>query len=111
MHRLRLWRYHPAGGGAHARKESVIYHDGETVFHELKSPLVGARYHSLVIDSATLPSNLEVSARTKDGVIMGVRNRRDMVEGIQFHPESILTPAGHDILINFLNMTILTGGK
>jgi para-aminobenzoate synthetase component 2 len=87
-------------------KESQIYHDGDTVFHGLPSPLVGARYHSLVIASDTIPLSLEVSARTEDGVIMGVRNRRDVVEGIQFHPESILTPTGHDILANFLRMSV-----
>lgn len=92
-------------------KESVIHHDGETVFRGLASPLTGARYHSLVIDMATLPSTLEVSAKTADGVIMAVRNRQDMVEGIQFHPESILTPDGHDILANFLGISILAGGK
>jgi para-aminobenzoate synthetase component 2 len=87
-------------------KESQIYHDGDTVFHGLPSPLVGARYHSLVIASDTIPLSLEVSARTEDGVIMGVRNRRDVVEGIQFHPESILTPTGYDILANFLGMSV-----
>jgi anthranilate synthase/aminodeoxychorismate synthase-like glutamine amidotransferase len=87
-------------------KDSIIHHDGETIFRSLESPLQGARYHSLVIDPATLPATLEVSARTEDGVIMGVRNRNDVVEGVQFHPESILTPAGHDILRNFLSMTV-----
>jgi para-aminobenzoate synthetase component 2 len=85
-------------------KTSLIFHDGETVFRGLPSPLVGGRYHSLIIDAGTMPASLEVSARTEDGVVMGVRNRRDMVEGIQFHPESILTPTGHDILSNFLNL-------
>lgn len=86
-------------------KDSLIYHDGGTVFHGLPSPLVGGRYHSLVIGAETLPPSLEVSARTEDGVIMGVRNRYDMVEGIQFHPESIMTPDGHDILSNFLSLS------
>jgi para-aminobenzoate synthetase component 2 len=85
-------------------KDSVIHHDGRTIFQGLTSPLSGARYHSLVIDAAAMPPALEVSARTEDGVIMAVRNRRDAVEGIQFHPESILTPAGHDILANFLKI-------
>ena len=85
-------------------KDSVVFHDGRTVFQGLASPLSGARYHSLVIDAAGVPSALEVSARTEDGVIMAVRNRRDAVEGIQFHPESILTPTGHDILANFLKL-------
>jgi para-aminobenzoate synthetase component 2 len=85
-------------------KDSLIYHDGDTVFRSLPSPLVGGRYHSLVIGAETAPASLEVSAWTEDGVIMGVRNRRDVVEGIQFHPESIMTPSGHDILTNFLNL-------
>jgi para-aminobenzoate synthetase component II len=87
-------------------KDSVITHDGETIFRGIPSPLTGARYHSLVIEAASVPPALEVSAKTEDGVVMAVRNRRDRVEGIQFHPESILTPAGHDILRNFLDMTV-----
>ena len=90
-------------------KESIIYHDGDTVFRGLPSPLVGGRYHSLVIDAGSVPATLEVSAKTGDGVIMGVRNRRDIVEGVQFHPESIMTPAGHNILSNFLKMSVPTG--
>ena len=92
-------------------KDSVISHDGKNIFHGVASPLTGARYHSLVIDAATLPSTLEVSAKTEDGVIMAVRNRQDTVEGIQFHPESILTPDGHSILLNFLGMSVLAGRK
>jgi anthranilate synthase/aminodeoxychorismate synthase-like glutamine amidotransferase len=90
-------------------KESIIYHDGDTVFRGLPSPLVGGRYHSLVIDAESVPATLEVSAKTGDGVIMGVRNRRDIVEGVQFHPESIMTPEGHNILSNFLKMSVPTG--
>ncbi|MFC1963837.1 anthranilate synthase component II [Chloroflexota bacterium] len=86
-------------------KVSFIFHDGETVFHALPSPLVGGRYHSLVIESGSVPSSLEVSARSDTGEIMGVRNREDVVEGVQFHPESILTDYGHEILTNFLNLT------
>ncbi len=85
-------------------KTSLIYHDGDTVFRGLPSPLVGGRYHSLVIDAGSVPEMLEVSARTEEGEIMGVRNRQDVVEGIQFHPESILTEKGHDILANFLSL-------
>ena len=85
-------------------KTSVIHHDGKTIYHGLPSPLVGGRYHSLVIDSESLPASLEVSARTEEGEIMGVRNRIDVIEGIQFHPESILTERGHDILANFLSL-------
>jgi anthranilate synthase/aminodeoxychorismate synthase-like glutamine amidotransferase len=91
-------------------KESLIYHDGETVFRGLPSPLVGGRYHSLVIDTESVPAALEISAKTGDGVIMGVRNRRDAVEGVQFHPESIMTPEGHNILSNFLGLS-LPGGR
>jgi anthranilate synthase/aminodeoxychorismate synthase-like glutamine amidotransferase len=87
-------------------KDSLIYHDGETVFRGLESPLSGGRYHSLVIDAESVPASLEVSAKTEDGVIMAVRNRHDVVEGIQFHPESIMTPAGHDILSNFLELSV-----
>jgi anthranilate synthase/aminodeoxychorismate synthase-like glutamine amidotransferase len=90
-------------------KESLIYHDRDTVFRGLPSPLVGGRYHSLVIDAESVPAALEVSAMTGDGVIMGVRNRRDSVEGVQFHPESIMTPTGHDILSNFLKMSTSAG--
>ena len=91
-------------------KNSLVYHDGETVFKGLPSPLVGGRYHSLVIDAETMPASLEVSARTEAGEVMGVRNRQDVVEGVQFHPESILTDNGHDILTNFLSLSLPEGG-
>lgn len=91
-------------------KNSLVYHDGETVFKGLPSPLVGGRYHSLVIDAETMPASLEVSARTEAGEVMGVRNRQDVVEGVQFHPESILTDNGHDILTNFLSLSAPEGG-
>jgi len=90
-------------------KESVIFHDGETVFRGLESPLAGGRYHSLVIAAESIPASLEVSAKTEEGVIMGVRNRRDFVEGIQFHPESIMTPTGHTMLSNFLEFAVPAG--
>ena len=83
-------------------KQSLVFHDGRTLFHDLVSPLSGGRYHSLVVECATLPVGLEISARTADGEIMGLRDGGRMVEGIQFHPESILTPHGRDILDNFL---------
>jgi anthranilate synthase/aminodeoxychorismate synthase-like glutamine amidotransferase len=89
-------------------KESLVYHDGETIFQGLASPLVGGRYHSLVISPDSVPASLEISAKTEDGVVMGVRNRQDGVEGVQFHPESIMTPTGHEILANFLRMTLVT---
>jgi len=83
-------------------KTSEIFHDGRTIFAGLPSPLVGTRYHSLIVDDEHLPADLEVSARTKDGVIMGVRHRRALLEGVQFHPESVLTEHGHELLRNFL---------
>jgi len=85
-------------------KTSRIHHDGRTIFTGVPSPLVGTRYHSLVIDEAGLPACLEVSARAEDGVIMGVRHRAALVEGVQFHPESVLTEHGHAMLKNFLDL-------
>jgi anthranilate synthase component II len=85
-------------------KTSRIHHDGRTVFHGIPSPLVATRYHSLVVEEVGLPDCLEVSARTEDGVIMGVRHRALLVEGVQFHPESILTEHGHAVLRNFLRL-------
>ena len=85
-------------------KTSMIHHDGKTIFEGLENPFVATRYHSLIIKRSTLPSCLEVSAETKDGVIMGVRHREFMVEGVQFHPESILTTVGKDLLRNFTRM-------
>jgi anthranilate synthase/aminodeoxychorismate synthase-like glutamine amidotransferase len=83
-------------------KTSQIEHRGEGVFAGLPSPLTATRYHSLVIDASTLPAELEVTAWTSDGIVMGVRHTSLPVEGVQFHPESILTVAGHDLLHNFL---------
>ena len=83
-------------------KTSRIHHDGRTIFTGLPAPITGTRYHSLVIDPDRLPPSLEVSARTEDGVVMGVRHRTAIVEGVQFHPESVLTECGHAILRNFL---------
>ncbi len=88
-------------------KESMVYHDGESVFQGIPSPITAGRYHSLIIEAETMPATLEITAKTEDGVVMGVRNRRDMVEGVQFHPESIMTPEGHNILSNFLKMGVL----
>ena len=83
-------------------KTSSIHHTGTGVFAGLPEPLEATRYHSLVVDPDTVPDVLEVTATTTDGVIMGLRHRRHWVEGVQFHPESILTSAGHDLLRNFL---------
>ncbi len=84
-------------------KVSLIHHDGRTLFQGLPQPFEATRYHSLVIEPNSLPECLEVSARTSDGVIMAVRHRGCAVEGVQFHPESILTTVGKDLLRNFLN--------
>jgi para-aminobenzoate synthetase component 2 len=87
-------------------KSSQVFHDGRTIFNNIPNPLQGGRYHSLVVvKDDNFPSELEVSAWTADGVVMGIRHKRDVVEGVQFHPESIMTPSGHDILRNFLNCT------
>jgi anthranilate synthase/aminodeoxychorismate synthase-like glutamine amidotransferase len=83
-------------------KTSSVQHDGKGVFRGLPNPLLGIRYHSLAIMPETVPPELEVTARTDSGVIMGVRHRVHPVEGIQFHPESIMTQAGKDLLRNFL---------
>jgi anthranilate synthase/aminodeoxychorismate synthase-like glutamine amidotransferase len=83
-------------------KTSEILHDGTGVFSGLVSPLTATRYHSLTLAPASIPDDLIVTARTADGVVMGVRHRSLSVEGVQFHPESILTGQGHDLLANFL---------
>jgi len=83
-------------------KTSAIHHDGRGVFVGLPDPFTATRYHSLVVDPATVPDVLEVTARTSDGVIMGLRHRTLAVEGVQFHPESLLTPEGPTLLSNFL---------
>ena len=83
-------------------KTSAIYHDQKTIFQGLASPFNAIRYHSLVIEQESLPDCLEISAQAEDGEIMGVRHKKYPVEGIQFHPESILTPNGKRILKNFL---------
>jgi anthranilate synthase/aminodeoxychorismate synthase-like glutamine amidotransferase len=85
-------------------KTSMIHHDGKTIFAGLPNPFEATRYHSLIIKRETLPSVLEVTAWTEDGVIMGVRHKQFTVEGVQFHPESILTGAGKDLLRNFLKL-------
>ena len=86
-------------------KTSPIEHHGVGVFAGLPSPLTATRYHSLVLDPDTIPDALEVTARSPDGIVMGVRHRHFDVEGVQFHPESILTGCGHDLLRNFLDRT------
>jgi anthranilate synthase/aminodeoxychorismate synthase-like glutamine amidotransferase len=83
-------------------KTSPIYHKGVGVFRDLPSPFTATRYHSLIVERATLPPSLEITAETEDGIIMGLRHRELDIEGVQFHPESILTPVGKDLLANFI---------
>ena len=85
-------------------KTSSVTHLGVGVLRDLPSPFVATRYHSLVIDPATMPDVLEVTAQTADGIVMAVRHRDYPVEGVQFHPEAILTEGGHNIVANFLAM-------
>ena len=85
-------------------KTSDIFHDGRTIFGGLPCPFRATRYHSLVVSPVTFPQCLEISARTEDGVIMGLRHREMIVEGVQFHPESILTDIGKKLLSNFVNL-------
>jgi len=84
-------------------KSSPILHDGKTIFAGLPQPFEGMRYHSLVVDENSLPDCLEVSAKTAEGELMGLRHKRYRIEGVQFHPESIGTPKGKDLLRNFLD--------
>ncbi|MDQ0775973.1 aminodeoxychorismate/anthranilate synthase component II [Streptomyces aurantiacus] len=83
-------------------KTSPVEHDGKGVFAGLPSPFVATRYHSLAAEPTTVPADLEVTARTEDGIIMGLRHRELPVEGVQFHPESVLTEHGHHMLANWL---------
>jgi anthranilate synthase/aminodeoxychorismate synthase-like glutamine amidotransferase len=85
-------------------KTSDIRHDGRGVFAGLSNPFVATRYHSLVVLSDTVPADLEVTARAEDGEVMGLRHRRHPIEGVQFHPESILTAEGKRLLANFLGV-------
>ncbi|MFC2016616.1 anthranilate synthase component II [Chloroflexota bacterium] len=86
-------------------KSSFVYHDGSTVYKGLPTPFEAGRYHSLVVRWDIFPSVLELTAMTNDGVIMGIRHRDYVIEGVQFHPESIMTDVGHDLLKNFLDFT------
>jgi anthranilate synthase/aminodeoxychorismate synthase-like glutamine amidotransferase len=85
-------------------KISKIEHDGKTLFHHLPNPFEATRYHSLIVKRSTLPSCFEISAETAEGEIMGIRHRSLGIEGVQFHPESILTTVGKDLLRNFLKL-------
>jgi para-aminobenzoate synthetase component II len=85
-------------------KTSMIHHDGKTMFRHLPNPFEATRYHSLIVNRSTLPDCFEISAETAEGEIMGMRHRTLGVEGVQFHPESILTTSGKDLLRNFLKV-------
>jgi len=85
-------------------KTSMIQHDGKTIFKSLPNPFEATRYHSLIVKRETLPSVLKISAETKEGEIMGLRHLSHPIEGVQFHPESILTRVGMDLLKNFLKL-------
>jgi len=86
-------------------KTSMIHHDGKTVFRNLPNPFEATRYHSLIVKRSTLPDCFEISAETAEGEIMGMRHRTLGIEGVQFHPESILTTSGKDLLRNFLKLS------
>ncbi len=85
-------------------KTSLIHHDGITIFKGIENPFKAARYHSLIIKKDTIPDCFTVSASTEDGIVMGIRHKSFPLEGIQFHPESFLTPAGMEILKNFIQL-------
>ena len=89
----------PVHGKVHS-----ITHDNKGVFTNLKNPLNVTRYHSLVVERETLPDKLEISAETKEGEIMGLRHKKYMIEGVQFHPEAVLTEYGHELLQNFITL-------
>ena len=85
-------------------KTSEIHHDNKGVFRKLPEPFTATRYHSLIIDRKSLPRELAITAETRDGIIMGVRHRKYRLEGVQFHPESVLTAPGKQLLQNFLSL-------
>ena len=90
-------------------KVSRIHHDGRTIYAGVPSPLEATRYHSLIVAKEGLPEELEISAYLEDGTIMGLRHKRFPIEGVQFHPESVLTPAGKALLGNFLGTIVERG--
>jgi anthranilate synthase/aminodeoxychorismate synthase-like glutamine amidotransferase len=85
-------------------KTSEIHHDGKNVFRRLPEPFTATRYHSLIVERKSLPRELIITAETNDGIIMGLRHRRHKIEGVQFHPESVLTTSGKQLLQNFLSL-------
>ncbi|MDQ2682208.1 MAG: aminodeoxychorismate/anthranilate synthase component II [Chloroflexota bacterium] len=92
-------------------KTSLVQHTDRGVFAGLPNPFVATRYHSLIVERDTLPSELEITAETADGTIMGIRHRTLPIEGVQFHPESILTPAGKQLLGNFIGAGVGSADK
>ena len=92
-------------------KTSMIEHDGRTIYSGLSQPFQAGRYHSLAAEAASLPAILEITARSERGEIMGVRHRQLPLEGVQFHPESVLTPEGNRLLGNFLAMTAISPSR
>ncbi|MFD7525677.1 MULTISPECIES: aminodeoxychorismate/anthranilate synthase component II [Paenibacillus] len=90
-------------------KTSPIYHDGKTIFEGIPSPYTATRYHSLIVRKETLPDCLEISATSDEGEIMGLRHKEYPIEGVQFHPESIITDHGLTLLRNFLGRTVTAG--
>ncbi len=86
-------------------KTSAIEHTGKGVFKGISNPVTATRYHSLIIERSSLPDSLEITAETSDGVIMGMQHKEAPLHGVQFHPESIASEQGHDMLLNFLQMT------
>jgi para-aminobenzoate synthetase component 2 len=85
-------------------KTSEIHHDGKNIFRKLPEPFTATRYHSLIVERKSLPRDLTITAETSDGIIMGFRHRRYKIEGVQFHPESVLTVSGKQLLQNFLSL-------
>lgn len=85
-------------------KTSEVHHDGKNIFRKLPDPFTATRYHSLIVERKSLPRELAITAETEDGTIMGIRHRRHKTEGVQFHPESVLTDSGKRLLKNFLDM-------
>lgn len=85
-------------------KTSLIHHDAKTIFAGLPNPFEATRYHSLIVERSSIPSCLEISAWTDDNIVMGLRHKNFSIEGVQFHPESILTSAGKDLLRNFISL-------
>jgi anthranilate synthase/aminodeoxychorismate synthase-like glutamine amidotransferase len=96
-------RVYRSGRPVHGRT-SAVRHDGRTIYEGLAQPFEATRYHSLVVEEASLPDCLEVTARTDDGTVMGVRHANGITEGVQFHPESILTTEGKSLLANFIGI-------